>query len=180
MDKFEEAFNKAGEFEFDRFKFDEPDYEMLIFDEESYLEHLRVQSAGIAYYGSISKAADRKYDELEKRYKFRYNEMFSECSDTMNKLGKKAVKDIEALIQSKYEDELNKWDKALEEAKIYKDNANIFYEAWKNKSFSLNSMTQMITSGLLTPKTSISEEDVYNKRSRMNVSDAHKILGKKH
>ena len=41
-------------------------------------------------------------------------------------------------------------------------------------------MTQMITSGLLTPKTSISEEDVYNKKSKMNVSDAHKILGKKH
>ena len=180
MDKFEEAFEKASSFSFDKFQFDNPDYEMLVIDEESYLEHLKVQSAGIAYYGSLSKSADRRYEDLERRYKIRYNEMFSDCSDTLFKVGKKAVKDIEALVQCKYEEELKKWEKALSEARVYKDNANAFYEAWKNKSFGLNSMTQMITSGLLSPKTSISEDDMNcGKKGNFSVKDAHRILGKK-
>lgn len=180
MDKFEKAFEKAGTFTFDKFQFDNPDYEMLIVNEESYLEHLRVQSAGIAYYGSLSKSADRRYDDLERRYKIRYNEMFSDCSDTLSKIGKKAVKDIEALVQCKYEEELKKWEEVLNEARVYKDNANTFYEAWKNKSFGLNSMTQMITSGLLSPKTTITEEDInYRKKNDFNVKEAHRILGKK-
>jgi hypothetical protein len=179
MDKFEKAFEKANNFTFDKFQFDNPDYEMLVFDEDSYLEHLRVQSAGIAYFGSLSKSADRRFEDLERRYKIRYNEMFSECSDTLFKIGKKAVRDVEALVQCKYEDELKKWETALEEARVYKDNANAFYEAWKNKSFGLNSMTRMITSGLLSPKTSISEDEVsYKRKKGFNVEDAHRILGK--
>ena len=40
MDKFEKAFDGAHGFRFDRFQFDEPDYEMLIVnDENEYLEH---------------------------------------------------------------------------------------------------------------------------------------------
>ena len=55
-DKFEKAFNGAHEMKFDRFQFDEPDYDMLVIeDENDYLEHLRVQGAGLAYYGALAK-----------------------------------------------------------------------------------------------------------------------------
>lgn len=167
MTDFNKAFEQANTFTFDKFRFDEPNYEMLMFDEESYLEHLKVQSAGLAYYGTLAKTASRALEDAEKRYKIRYNELFSECSDILSRTGKKnGIKDVEALIQCKYENELNQWDERLKILKEQKDASEIFYEAWKAKGFTLNAMTNMITSGLLSPKTSISENDMKYKDAR--------------
>ena len=99
-----------------------------MFDEESYLEHLKVQSAGLAYYGTLAKTASRALEDAEKRYKIRYNELFSECSDILSRTGKKnGIKDVEALIQCKYENELNQWDEKLKTLKEQKDAQEIFY-----------------------------------------------------
>ena len=173
---FNRAFDEASNFEFDKFRFDEPNYSMLMFDEESYLEHLRVQSAGLAYYGTLAKSASRTLEDAERRYKIRYNELFAECSDILARTGKKnMLKDIEALVQCKYEDELNKWDEQLKSLRSQKDAAEVFYEAWKAKGFTLNAMTNMITAGLLTPRTTISENDVSNSK-RMSIREARETL----
>ena len=170
------ACNKADDIEFYSYKFDEPDYEALMVDEENYLEHLRVQAAGIAYYGNLAKQAERDYEELEKKYRKRYNEMYSECSDVLARIGKKNnVRDIESLIQCKYEKELEKWEKELKEYRENRDGIVQYYEAWKSKGFTLNSMTSLITAGLLTPKTVITEEDMI-KNKRMNTEEAGSIL----
>lgn len=178
MDKFDDAFNNAHDIEFDAYKFDEPDYDALMVTEESYLEHLRVQAAGLAYYGTLAKTAEREYYELEQRYKNRYNEIYSECSDTLSRVGKKnSVRDIEALARCKYESELDKWEKELTESKIRRDGITSYYEAWKAKGFALSSMTSLITAGLMGPKTSITEEDFNKaKEKRMNVGQAGSIL----
>lgn len=166
MDKFEKAFDGAHGFRFDRFQFDEPDYEMLIVnDENEYLEHLRVQSAGLAYYSALSKQADREYEEFERRFKFRYNEMYTTCSDELARAGRKNnVKDIEAYVQVKYEAELKNSYKRLDELKSQKDYIAAFLEGWRQKSFLLSSMTNMITAGLMSPKETITEEEVEKNR----------------
>lgn len=168
MDRFEKAFDKAHDFRFDRFKFDEPDYEMLIVnDENEYLEHLRVQSAGLAYYSALAKQADRDYDEYEKNMKFRYNEMYSECSDSLARVGKKTnVKDVESYVQVKYENELKKMYEKLSELRSQRDYINSFLEGWRQKSFVLSSMTNMILSGLLSPKETITEEELQENKER--------------
>lgn len=177
---FDKAFNEASNFKFDRFKFDEPTFEMLIFDEDSYLEHLKVQSAGLAYYGTLSKEADRNLEDAERKFKVRYNEMYAECSDTLFRVGRKQVKDVEAMVQTKYEAELKQWEDKIAELKKQKDGINTFYDAWKAKGFSLNAMTSMITAGLLTPKTTITEDDVQSKRDiRMTVQNARRVLSGK-
>jgi hypothetical protein len=178
MDKFDNAFNNAHEIEFDAFKFDEPDYEALIVTEESYLEHLRVQAAGLAYYGTLAKTAEREYTELERKYRNRYNEMYTECSDILAKIGKKNnVRDIEALVRCKYENELEQWENELSESKIRKDGISSYYDAWKAKGFALSSMTSLITAGLMNPKTAITESDIENmSNKKMNLKEAGSIL----
>jgi len=167
-DKFEKAFNGAHEMKFDRFQFDEPDYDMLVIeDENDYLEHLRVQGAGLAYYGALAKQAERSYDEFERSFKFRYNEMYSECSDLLARSGKKNnVKDIESYVQVKYETELKKAYTRLDELRSQRDYIQAFLEGWRQKSFLLSSMTNMITAGLLTPRDTITEEDVQSNLQR--------------
>ncbi len=160
-DKFDDAFEKAHGFTFDKFQFDNPDYEMLNVDEESYLEHLRVQASGLAYYASIAKTAERNFIDYESAYKSRYNEMYSDCSDTLSRTGKKNnVKDVESFVQTKYSAELSNMNKQLSLLRAAKDSSAAFYESWKAKGFILNSMTNLITSGLLQVKTSITEQDI--------------------
>lgn len=161
MDKFEEAFNKANGVKFHGFQFDDPTMEMLIVHDEDFLEHLQAQAAGMAYYTALYKQCERKYDQLERRYKYRYNEMYSDCSDTLQAAKKKGnVRDIEAFIHTKYQAELAKMEKALDELRILRDNVYAFLEGWKQKSYTLSSMADMAKAGLLTPRETITQEDI--------------------
>ena len=168
MDRFEEAFQSA-DVRFAGFRLEEPSYDMLVIEDEGdYLDHLRVQGAGLAYYTALAKQAERNCEELERGYRYRYNEMYSECSDALLRMGKKNnVKDIEAFVQTKYESELKSFWKRLDEAKQQRDNIQAFLEGWKQKSYTLTSMTSLITAGLLTPKQAITEEDVQNNREKI-------------
>lgn len=169
MNKYDKAFEKANGFEFCGYRFDEPDYEALMVTEENYLEQLRVQASGLAYYGALAKSMEREYDELEKRFKYRYNEMYSECSDILMRAGKnKNAKDVDSLVRCKFQNEIDQWEERLSEARANKDGSAAYYEGWKAKGFALSSMTSMITAGLLTPKTVITEKDVEESEARRN------------
>lgn len=175
MDRFDEAFERAHGITANGIRLDEPDYSMLTVDEESFLEHLKVQAAGLAYYSSLAKAAARALEDLERRYRYRYNEMYAECADIQSRAtGRVNAREVEALMRSKYESELDRWDASISEAKAKKDGVESFYEGWKAKGFSLNSMTSLVTSNLLTPKTSITEDDM--RKGRMGRDEASSIL----
>ena len=179
MDKFEKAFDNAHGIEFDAYRFDEPDYNALIVTEENYLEHLKVQAAGLAYYGTLAKNAEREYDELERNYKSRYNELYSECQSVILRAGQKGTaKDVDSFVWEKYQSEMERWQTTLSEAKAKRDNVASWYEAWKAKGFALSSMTSLITAGLLGPKTTITEEDMSKARERrINATEARSLLG---
>ena len=178
MSKYDDALDKAHDIEFEDFKFDEPDFRAFIVTEENFLDHLRVQAAGLAYYSMLAKRAEREYDELEQRYKARYNEMYSECSSIILRAGQKnTAKDVDSFVREKYESEVEKWNDALIEAREKRDATASYYEGWRHKGYALSSMTSLVTAGLLGPKTGITEDDL-NKMSerRMNASDAGSIL----
>lgn len=164
--KFEEAFNGAHGFIFDRFKFDEPCYEMLIIeDEDQYLEHLRVQAAGLAYYTMVARNAAKDYEDLDRKVKFRYNEMYKHASDALIGRNKKAtIRDIEIELQITFRKELDDMYEELKEARDARDYAEAFLKGWEQKSYQLSNMTDMITAGLLTPKETVTEEDMENQR----------------
>ena len=180
MDKFEKAFEGAHEFKFDKFQFDEPDYRMLVVqDEDEYQEHLRVQAAGLAYYTCIAKQAERSYEQFERKVKFRLNEMYKDCSIRLAKdehrTGRKAtVKDIEIAVQDQYGKEISSLYSHLDELKSQRDYSSAFLEGWRQKSYQLSSMTNLITAGLLTPRTTITEED-----QRHSLETAREILSKR-
>jgi len=160
-DRFNEAFEKASNYTFDKFQFDEPDYEMLILTEDNYLEHLKVQGALLAYYGTLKNDCERAHEEYERTMKFKINEYYADASDVLSKSGKKFLaRDIEAFMQSKHEKDLEKMEEHLNHLKSRKDYVSSFYEGIKTLGFSLSAMTSMITAGLLQVKTSIDEKEI--------------------
>ena len=178
MNKFDDAFEKGHCIEFDAYRFDEPDYDALQVTEENFLEMLRVQAAGIAYYGTLAKKAEAEYDEMERRYKARYAEMYDTCAATIRRTGQRDnQKSIESLMWTKHEKELEEWNEKLGELRSKRDSTACYYDGWKAKGFALSSMKDLVTAGLIRISTSITEDDVekMNQR-RMNVSQAGDIL----
>lgn len=178
MNKFDDAFERAHDTEFDAYRFDEPDFKALEVTEENFLESLRVQAAGIAYYGTLAKKTEAEYNEMERRYKARYAEMYDVCGVTIRKSGQKDTqKNIESLMNTKYESELQEWSDKLEELRAKRDGTAMYYEGWKAKGFALQSMKDLVTAGLIKISSSITEEDVNRmEQRRMNVSQANDIL----
>lgn len=172
MKEFEDAFEKANEFVCDGIRFDQPNYEMLIVTEQNFLQSLKMQSAAIAYYGTLAKQCQRELQESQRKYRFRYNEMYSDCNESLLRIGKKNnVKDIQSFVQSKYEKQLQIMNNNIFELKKKRDMVVSFFEAIKAKGFILNNMTSLVTSNLLTPKNYIEksqeEQDFQNQRLKM-------------
>lgn len=178
MNKFSEAIESAHDIEFENFKFDEPDFHAFVVTEENFLDHLRVQAAGLAYYSTLAKQAERECNELEERFKARYSEMHARCYSVNVKSSQKfTMKDVDSFVQVEYESELEKWNEALKEAREKRDATASYYEGWKQKGFVLNSMTSLVTAGLLGPKMGISEDDLTKMaEKRMNAATAGNIL----
>ena len=177
MNKFDDAFEKAHDTEFDAYRFDEPDYKALEVTEENFLESLRVQAAGIAYYGTLAKRTEAEYNEMERRYKARYAELYDTCASTIRRTGQKDTqKSIESLLGTKHEKELQDWHDQLEELRAKRDGTAMYYEGWKAKGFALTSMKDLVMAGLIKISSSITEEDVNRVERRMNISKANDII----
>ena len=176
--RFDSAIEKGEQIEFDRFRFDEPDLDSLIVTEENFLEQLRVQAAGIAYYGTVAKRAEAAYDEAEKRFRAQYAEWYDSCAATIRRTGQKdSQKSIESFMNTKHEKELEDWSEHLAKLRKDRDGAVSFYEGWKAKGFALASMKDLVTAGLIRISASITEDDVDRmEERRMNVGKANDIL----
>lgn len=178
MDKYEDAFNKAHDMEFIEYRFDEPDYDALVVNEENYLEMLKIQAAGVAYYGNLARKAEADYKEMQRRYEARYAELYDICSSTIRKIGQKdSMNNIKSLMNTKYEKELEDWNEKLNELRTQADNITSYFEAWKAKGFTLSAMTQLIVVDYGGIRSTITESDVarFNER-RMTTSRANDII----
>ena len=59
-----------------------------------------------------------------------------------------------------YGAEVRRMQEKLDELEAMRDNVAAFLEGWKQKSYVLSSMTQMILAGVLTPREAVTEEQV--------------------
>jgi hypothetical protein len=156
----ENIIKKAEKIKMAEFDFENPCIEMLEVNENNYLESVSKQPTAIAYFGSLYKNAQRELEDMELYYKNRYNEMYGECSDIISKQKIKSTqRDVDALIRTKYTNELEDIEKRIKILKKNKDLYEMFYEGWKAKSFALASFTSLVTTGFISPKT-ITEDDV--------------------
>ena len=151
-------------------RFDELDVNSLIVNEENLLDALSKQAAAVAYFGALYKRTKNMYEDMKKQCEYQYNIYYQSASNYLSKdkTSKNTIKDIEAMTYAKYSKEINEWNEKLQKARDMADMFESYYEAWKQKSFVLNNMTQMAITGLLTPKGSIVDPDsIDNPKNKM-------------
>jgi hypothetical protein len=99
-------------------------------------QHVAMQPAAIAYYGSILKEASRRVAAHKRAYDRWQKKGYAIAKAALT--GQKAtVADIEARYIVDNEPEIEKWEAQAEKLQMEYDNLNVWYEAWRQKSFSI-------------------------------------------
>ena len=155
---FDKLMSQASKTSIGAWNFEDPDMSILTVTEENFEEHLVKQPAAIAYFGFLMKEAAREYEQLNKAFEYRYSEMYGDCANVLSKgKDKMTIKSVEAMILSKYQTELEDWNKRLAVKREKKDNFEIFYESWKQKGYTLNNFKDLVVAGLISLPTSITD-----------------------
>ena len=104
--------------------------------EENLNEHVRMQPGLIAFFGTKKKEAERNYYYKKQAFEAWKKIKYNEVKGGMDK-AKPTVNEIESQIMIDTADEYEKWVNELQEAQEMLDTFEIFYEAIKQKSFSI-------------------------------------------
>ena len=136
------------------FKLEDFDHNALIITEENFQEHLQKQSAGTAYYGTLYKSLKQ---ELNKLSNDRAKKL-SECTDramlVLQKQSSKStarptIREAETMALMANSKIFEEYDKKIYEIEEQCNFVEQYYEAWKQKSFTLNNMTSLICAGFI-------------------------------
>jgi len=141
MKNIAETCGKLGDVQLSGVKLESANSALLDVTQFSLDQHVAMQPAAIAYYGSLKKEAARKLAALERSYDRWQKKKYAEArvaveSGTSVKSGIK-VEDVKARFIVDNELEINKWDSQIDKAQFEYDTIDVWYEAWKQKSFSI-------------------------------------------
>lgn len=136
------------------FKLEDFDHKALIITEENFVEHLQKQSAGTAYYGTLFKSLKQELNKIisEKMKKL------SECTDramlclqkqSSKSSSKPTIREAETMALMANSKLFEDYDNKIYELEEKCNFVEQYYQAWKQKSFTLNNMTSLVCAGFI-------------------------------
>jgi hypothetical protein len=143
---------------------EDADPKFLDIRESSLDEHVAVQPAAIAFFGTLKKDAIRALDRLKRNYEKWKMEKYAEAKKNIQQSGRVTIADIEAKLVSDNREDVDEWEEKLEEAQENVDTLEVYYDAWKQKAFSLNEYANLATDELFS-KESIDKKIKLNEKS---------------
>lgn len=148
---------KLGEVQLAGIKLETADAALLDVTKFTIDQHVAMQPAAIAYYGTLKKEAARKLAVLERQYDRWQKRQYALAkaaveSGTSNRSQIK-VEDIKARFVVDNETEIEKREVQIDRAQMEYDTLDSWYEAWKQKAFSIRETV------------SIEEDERYNSSS---------------
>jgi len=154
-----EASKAIGQVELGGHKLESAEASLLDVSQFSLDEHVAMQPAAIAYYGMLKKQAARKLAALEREFDRWQRKKYAEAKVLAAASAARAsdvkVEDVKSRFIVENEAELEKWDKRLDKAQLEYDTLDMWYEAWRQKSFSIRE------------HVSITEDERYNTEPSM-------------
>lgn len=101
-------------------------------------KHVAMQPSAVAYYGSLLRDAKRRLAAQKRAYERWEKKKYALAKASLAAgTGKSTVADVEARFIVDNEDEIEKWDKMIDKLQFEYDTLDIWYEAWRQKSFSI-------------------------------------------
>jgi len=108
-------------------------------------EHVALQPAAIAYFGALKKQAIRELDALKRGYDRDSKRWYALAKNKAKANDPKAtVADIEAQLIIDNEKAIEQWDDRIGAAQQQLDLIDVWYEAWKQKSFSIKEYANLV------------------------------------
>lgn len=125
---------------------------LIVDDQQNFLQHLQKQSAGLAYYGFLYKQAKQQLRKLQKQRDEKMAQKVSQSMVALAKMGKTTRSQAQAMASMTYKTLFQKIDKQIDQLSQQVDLLESYYNAWQQKGYALNNMTSLINSGLIKLK----------------------------
>jgi len=123
--------------------------------------HVAIQPQAIAYFGALKKDASRRLSALRRSFERWEKKKYAEAKASLGVgTGKTTVADIEARYITDNEAEIQKWDDQIDKAQLEFDTLDVWFEAWRQKAFSIREFA------------GIEETERYNSSSSLSSSEA--------
>jgi len=138
IQKIAETCERLGEIEVGGIKLESADAKLLDVSQLSLDTHVAIQPAAVAYYGSLKKEAGRRLSALHRGYSRWEKRKYAEAKASLGHgTGKNTVADIEARYIVDNEAEIEKWEEQEDKAQLEFDTLDVWFEAWRQKSYSI-------------------------------------------
>ena len=155
-----DTINSLGTVELSGIKLEEAKPELLDINSLNLDIHVAMQPAALAYYGQLRKDAMRRVADLKNKRerwgKAKYAEAKEAC---LRDMPKATVADIEARVIIDNMDEIKSLDELEANAQQIFDTLDVWYEAWKQKGYSIREHISMELSERANSNTSLGFDD---------------------
>ena len=143
-----------GEFSLLGVPLESADPRFLDVRESSLDEHVAIQPSALAFLGKLRKDAIREVKKQEREYEKWKMDKYTESRGNVDKSGRVTKDDIQAQMVKDNRKEIDEWEDKIMDTQRVCDLLDVYYEAWKQKAFSLNVYAN-ITADELFSKESI-------------------------
>jgi len=146
-DNIESACKAAGASTIAEISLEKPDPRLLDVRDGEFDEHVSMQPSAIAYYGVLKKQAARALEGMKQAYERWKKRKFQEARQLLEATSTKkiTIADVESAILIKHEAEIEKWEDDIAHLQEQSDTMDVWYDAWRQKSFSLREHGQTLS-----------------------------------
>lgn len=170
---------KLGEVSLGSIKLEEASPSLLDVTKFTLDQHVSMQPSAMAYFGFLKRVTARKLENLESDYDHWTKRKFAEArasveAGTSNKSNVK-VEDIKARLLIDNEAKIKEWKDRINQAQEAHDAVDSFFEAWKQKSFTIREMVAIEEDERFT-STSISGKSNDSEPNHVKIDKVREIM----
>jgi hypothetical protein len=135
--------------------------------------HVAMQPSAMAYYGALVKDASRRLATMKRHYERWQKKKYAEAKATMSAgRDKYTVADVEARYIVDNESEIEKYEKQKDKLQYEYDMLSVWFEAWRQKSFTIREFTNITEDERWNVGSSLSRDEQSPKSSQRPTSAA--------
>ena len=185
VENIQETCDGMGDIELSGIRLESADRRLLDLRTMTLDEHVALQPSAVAYFGALLKEAEREFERLKRHNKRWLKKKMAEARVSVTNGTKSAASilkgDIEARFIIDNEPEIEKRDEQEDKLQQQVDTLSNWFDAWKQKSFSMRPFTDITEEERFNSKSSIqgSESKGFKKTDRQGKMDMVRAIQRK-